>query len=287
MRALLKAAATRVLGVGLLVREWAGCPPFIRLFTIHDIAPAEIGGFAALIDDLRARYAFIDPARFLAMLEAGESPAETAILLTFDDAYASHLLIARDILAPRGIRGFFFIPTAFVGLDEARVPSFVADRLFGGIICASDVPRHSRPMGWADVEHLAENGHAIGAHTRTHSRLSSCADEATLEDEIGGARLELEHRLGRPVVAFAYPFGDLTSISVPALRVIAEHYRFCFSGIRGRVPSCAPLLGIPRDAIDPGMPPAVVDLVVRGAYEPLYGRTRQRLAQMVRSAVRP
>lgn len=277
------AVAAFGLRAALRVREWMRNAPFVRLLTIHDLAPHEHPAFAATLDHLRSRYPILDPAQFLSWLESGEPPRETAIVLTFDDAYASQAAIARDVLSPRGLRAFFFVPTGFVGLAEAQARDFVAERLFDRAIDAAAVPPHSRPMLWRDIAYLVAQGHTIGAHTRTHPRLTDC-ESATLEDEIGGARHDLERQLRVPVSVFAYPFGDVASINIAALKIIARHYRFCFSGVRGAMARAGSRLAITRDAIDPGMSSEVVVDVVRGVYEPVYGPARRRLTAMAQAA---
>jgi peptidoglycan/xylan/chitin deacetylase (PgdA/CDA1 family) len=53
---------------------------------------------------------------------------------------------------------------------------------------------------------MAEEGIEFGSHTRSHPFLTQIAPEAARE-EIAASRHELEERVGRPVIAFAYPDG--------------------------------------------------------------------------------
>jgi peptidoglycan/xylan/chitin deacetylase (PgdA/CDA1 family) len=62
-------------------------------------------------------------------------------------------------------------------------------------------------MTAGDIREWAERGIEIGSHGRTHRSLPSCTD-AELEDELRGSRAALEAIVGKPVDAFAYPFGD-------------------------------------------------------------------------------
>ena len=50
-------------------------------------------------------------------------------------------------------------------------------------------------------------GMEIGAHSRSHPRLTQC-DDAQLHDEIHGSKATLEDRLGVSVTQFCYPYGD-------------------------------------------------------------------------------
>jgi peptidoglycan/xylan/chitin deacetylase (PgdA/CDA1 family) len=60
-------------------------------------------------------------------------------------------------------------------------------------------------------------GHAIGAHGLAHLALAAQSPAARAE-EIGGSKAVLEGILGRPVTAFAYPYGDVNSSVARAAR---------------------------------------------------------------------
>lgn len=62
-------------------------------------------------------------------------------------------------------------------------------------------------MNWKELRDLADAGHEIGSHTRTHPILPQL-DDAALRDEIAGSRKSLEANLRRPVTSFCYPNGD-------------------------------------------------------------------------------
>jgi peptidoglycan/xylan/chitin deacetylase (PgdA/CDA1 family) len=61
-------------------------------------------------------------------------------------------------------------------------------------------------MTWDQVRALAQAGMDVESHGRRH-RVLQTLDAATLEDELGGSRRDLEAQLGRPVRAIAYPVG--------------------------------------------------------------------------------
>jgi peptidoglycan/xylan/chitin deacetylase (PgdA/CDA1 family) len=51
-------------------------------------------------------------------------------------------------------------------------------------------------------------GMEVGAHSRTHPRLTNCSD-AELKNEISGSKSDLEMLTGNTVSQFCYPYGDL------------------------------------------------------------------------------
>lgn len=103
-------------------------------------------------------------------------------------------------------------------------------------------------MTWADLEALLEQGHTIGAHTRTHARLSATKTSAELYDEIVVAGNTIAARLGIGVRHFAYTFGDLASITREALEIAARRYSFVHSGIRGNNRAGASPFAIRRES---------------------------------------
>jgi peptidoglycan/xylan/chitin deacetylase (PgdA/CDA1 family) len=61
-------------------------------------------------------------------------------------------------------------------------------------------------MTWDHVRALARAGMDVESHGRRH-RVLQTLDDAALQDDLTGSRLELEAQLGRPVRAVAYPVG--------------------------------------------------------------------------------
>lgn len=63
-------------------------------------------------------------------------------------------------------------------------------------------------MDGRELIELADTGHEIGSHSRTHPILTQL-DDVALRDEVAGSRMRLEEKLKRPVDSFCYPNGDL------------------------------------------------------------------------------
>lgn len=75
-----------------------------------------------------------------------------------------------------------------------------------GLAWPTEPPDHYAPVTWDLLNQMAESGIEIGAHTRTHCRLTRVGEDQ-LADELEGARTRLEKKLGRPVVSLCYPNG--------------------------------------------------------------------------------
>jgi len=118
---------------------------------------------------------------------------ERVVALTFDDGYAAVYRYALPLLADYGWRATVFPVTDYLDRDNAwpGQPAFVPP---------------ARLLAWEELRELASLGWEVGAHSRTHPDLTRLDDRA-LTEEVIGAKAVLEHRLGQPVQAFAYPYG--------------------------------------------------------------------------------
>lgn len=128
-----------------------------------------------------------------ARFEEPGRPDERLAALTFDDGYASVHRHALPQLDRYGWRATVLPVVDYLGRDNRwpGQPSFVpTDRL----------------LSWEELAELVQHGWEVGAHTLTHPDLTTLAADAVIR-EVDGARHVLEDRFGRPVRAFAYPYG--------------------------------------------------------------------------------
>ncbi|MBL0169328.1 MAG: polysaccharide deacetylase family protein [Gemmatimonadaceae bacterium] len=120
---------------------------------------------------------------------------EPAVALTFDDGIANFAEYAAPVLRDHDLPATLFVVADHVGRDNR----------WGGTSQAGipDLPL----LDWDALERLAKAGVAIGAHTRTHPRLTRLSATA-VEDELLTATDEIAARLGARPDSFAYPYGD-------------------------------------------------------------------------------
>jgi peptidoglycan/xylan/chitin deacetylase (PgdA/CDA1 family) len=81
--------------------------------------------------------------------------------------------------------------------------------------------RRWRLLNISELRQLAGAGMIIGAHTRSHPVLSLCSEDEARR-EIQQSKSELEAALRLPVWAFAYPFGNPSTISERELRLAQD-----------------------------------------------------------------
>jgi peptidoglycan/xylan/chitin deacetylase (PgdA/CDA1 family) len=98
-------------------------------------------------------------------------------------------------------------------MDLARSEAGWTERL-----CSEQ--RH-RFLSIAELTQLSEAGMSIGAHTLSHPVLSLCNEEE-VRREIQQSKMDLERALGRTVWAFAYPFGNPSTMGERERRLARE-----------------------------------------------------------------
>ena len=97
----------------------------------------------------------------------------------------------------------------------------------------NNLPNHLINMKWEDIKFLKKNGHTIGAHTKSHKKLSKIIDNKELNDEICINADIISKKLDHKIEHFAYSFGDVLSFSQKAYNVASNKFHYIHSGIRG------------------------------------------------------
>jgi peptidoglycan/xylan/chitin deacetylase (PgdA/CDA1 family) len=132
----------------------------------------------------------------------GEKQGRVAVI-TFDDGYVDTLEDALPILQKHGFSATCYVISQRTGhYNEWDAASLNVRK---------SLMNDEQIRAW----HAA--GMEVGAHSRTHPRLTSCND-TELQDEIAGSKADLETLLGQPIKQFCYPYGDLDERVVAATR---------------------------------------------------------------------
>lgn len=145
--------------------------------------------------------------RGLSMSEAmpylrGEKTGKV-VAITFDDGYLDTLESALPILNTFGFSATCYVVSGRTGQYNDWD--------------AATLKVEKRLMSDAQVKAWHAAGMEVGAHSRTHPRLSKCTDEQ-LREELAGGKADLEALTGAPVTQFCYPYGDLDDRVANAVR---------------------------------------------------------------------
>jgi peptidoglycan/xylan/chitin deacetylase (PgdA/CDA1 family) len=193
----------------------AECDAMPLLLMYHSISPYDEDPFGVTITPQR----FEQQMRWLsrrglrgtsvrALLDAqAEGDSRELVGLTIDDGYEDFLIHALPILDCCG-----FTATVFA----------VAGQLGGTNVWDAGGP--SKPLLTTDqLRQVAAAGMEIGSHGYTHVRLSS-ASEKQLDEALVRSRAVLREITGQEVDGFCYPYGNLTSRVVDAVRAAGYDY---------------------------------------------------------------
>jgi peptidoglycan/xylan/chitin deacetylase (PgdA/CDA1 family) len=136
-----------------------------------------------------------------------------------------------------------------------------------------ETQRHFCLLNRPELQKLAAAGMTIGAHTLNHPILAQTPPELAWT-EIVESRSRLESILGRPVWAFAYPFGDAGSVTPRDIAMAKQAgFEAAFLNVGGGLGVDLPLHAIPRVHVNAGMRLAEFEAHVSGFYESLLRST--------------
>jgi peptidoglycan/xylan/chitin deacetylase (PgdA/CDA1 family) len=141
-----------------------------------------------------------------------------SVVITIDDGYKSAVVYAAPILKQYGYPWTFFIYPDFVTVAEGK-----------------------GAVSWNDLLALQADGVDIESHSMTHPQLPKHTQkwkgsvhalspeeyDEWLTNETLGSKTELEQKLGKPILAFAYPYGAYNK-EVEA-KTIAAGYQYIFT----------------------------------------------------------
>lgn len=143
-------------------------------------------------------------------LLADRTSGEKRIAITFDDGFENFYSNALPVL-----REFDAQATVFVN------PSFIGDSNVEQIKSRHFLERAPSPimMNWSQLSSLTNSEIVtIGNHTLTHRNLSTVQNRDVLEEEIIGAKRQLENELGIEVNRFSYPYGQYNESTLDIVR---------------------------------------------------------------------
>jgi len=171
-------------------------------FAEHMQILARAGWQAVKIDD------------FFAWLDGNIELPEQSFLLTFDDGFLSVHEHAAPVLNSLGWPATVFLVSQLIGQRDAwcetHNPSGVTYPL----------------MNASHILELRARGFSFHSHTRSHADLQTLDDNA-LQDQLAGARADLQTLLGEAVDYLAYPYGRYDDRVLRAAQ--AAGYRAAFS----------------------------------------------------------
>ena len=195
----------------------------------HHVGPVQPGTYPALTVAPRRfqkqmrwlkrnGYTTICTGDWLAWCLEGKPLPPRPVLLTFDDAYADLMQYAFPVLQEIGFTAIVFVVTGEIGGHNSW------DQKNGSAVL--------RCMSVDQIRHWSAKGIEFGAHTRTHSDLTTLPD-AELEEEIEGSSRNLAEILGTTPLSFAYPSGEYNGLIRSRVEKSFQVAFTCDEGLNG------------------------------------------------------
>lgn len=248
-----------VLSAGGTLRAGGGQRRALRFLMAHYVFDDQRRAFERQIATLQRMGNFVCTGDALEMLR-GDTPIDGMYFhLSFDDGLDCVARNAVPVLDAAEVPALVFVNSAVAGSPSPQERA-AWDR----------ATNYAVPLRVMDWETLAQTQLEVGAHTRTHVRLSDISDDiTTLKREVVECKAEIESALDRPCRYLAWPYGQLADIDEDAIGVIRRAgFEASFGAFRAPVvPGNTDLFMIPRHHIEPQWPLSHVRFFASGGLE--------------------
>ena len=147
------------------------------------------------------------------------------------EGFRNNFDVLLPILEQHGLKGWFFVPPAFLNTPPAEQRAFAARQSLHDP--TDDYPGERIALGWEELREVRRRGHFAACHTRNHTALDAETPDAVLTEEIVLAAEEMADGLGERVDTFCYLRGAPAGLNPRSDRMlVAAGFRFLLSNLR-------------------------------------------------------
>lgn len=249
----------------------------ITILSFHHIDKEKYHWFKALIGELDKHYDLIN-ADALFYDSSHKKRSQIKLIISFDDGYHSSYELLDYIHKTYHLRCILFACTGFIGLRPDDATNFYHKHMLKSKSANS---LEVEAMSWRNVCKLVSQGHLVGAHTHTHPTLANL-DRQEIEFEVCLSTKEIIKKTGIRPTCFAYPFGNVSSLSPETIEVVARKFHFAFTNVRGGLIDSPSKYLVYRQNVHVGDSLNRVSAAIVGKFNLLSFLSRMRLRKMAR-----
>lgn len=191
---------------------------YVRVVNFH-ATPRELsGGLEERLSRLARHFQPATHEDLVGLIFRGEWPHEKpGVVLNFFDGFRDNYEVAAPVLDRLGLVGWFFLVSGWISTPPERQRAFADAHFIDLPYDGAGFPADDRlVLSPAEVRDLADRGHVIASHTRTHSEAPPNLTPEELADQAAGSKRELEEISGAPIKALAWSEGVALGQNPPA-----------------------------------------------------------------------
>jgi peptidoglycan/xylan/chitin deacetylase (PgdA/CDA1 family) len=182
----------------------------VRAVNFHATPERLAGPLEEQLSRLAAAFAPVSYGDLVRLVEIGEWRHDRpGVILNFFDGFRDNFGVVAPILDRLGMVGWFFVVSGWITTPPEDQRSFARRHMIDLPYHEEDLPADGRiALSPEELRDLAERGHVVASHTRTHMSASPGASPslspAVLEREAAASKRDLEEIVGHPVGALAW-----------------------------------------------------------------------------------
>ena len=165
---------------------------------------------------------------------AGKKDLSKSCVLSFDDGYHSLYRYAMPLLKKYHFTATLFLTTGITGNNDF-------DKAPG--IGLATIPEGDRPLNWAEILTMRDNGWSVQSHSVTHADNSKITP-GELMVELTESKKIIEAKLQQEVHHYAFPFGKYNAPSLQLVKQVG--YRSAFTVHAGLCSAKSAIYRLPR-----------------------------------------
>lgn len=206
----------------------------IRLVNFHATPRYREEEFRRQIATYAEMFEPITPANFAAAVEGRWPHPRPGLMPALFEGYRDNVDVLLPILEEHGFTGWFFVPSAFLGVPDAEQRAYAAGHELH-LPERDEYPDQRIALTWDEARAISRRGHVFACHTRTHAEVTPDTPQAVLEDEILAAKAEMQAELGAAAAPeiFCWLEGAALGLNPAADALLREAgFRYLFSNFK-------------------------------------------------------